>query len=50
VGASEVAVHALGNIGSAELLSGREEEGRAKLVESLATARVHGLDDDAGRA
>ena len=49
-GARDVAVHALSNIGTAEVLSGRDEQGRAKLEESLERARAGGLDDDVGRA
>ncbi len=50
VGVPEIAVHALSNVGSAEVLVGREREGRAKIEESLRRARAAGLDDDAGRA
>jgi DNA-binding NarL/FixJ family response regulator len=48
--AEDVIVHALANVGSAEVLIGREASGRAKLEDSLARALAHGLDDDAGRA
>lgn len=48
--AAEITVHALANIGSAEVLGGREEAGRAKLEESLTRALGLGLDDDVGRA
>jgi DNA-binding CsgD family transcriptional regulator/tetratricopeptide (TPR) repeat protein len=50
LGVPEVAVHALSNIGTAEVLSGREREGRAKIEESLRRALAAGLDDDVGRA
>jgi tetratricopeptide (TPR) repeat protein len=50
IGALEVAVHGLANIGSAETLAGREREGRAKIEESLRRGRLAGLDDDVGRA
>lgn len=46
----DVAVHALSNIGTAEVLSGHEREGRSKIEESLRRARAAGLDDDVGRA
>ena len=49
-GVAEVAVHALSNIGTAEVIAGREREGRAKIQASLARARAAGLDDDVGRA
>jgi DNA-binding CsgD family transcriptional regulator/tetratricopeptide (TPR) repeat protein len=45
----EVAVHALTNIGSAQVLAGSEAEGRATLEESLRRALALGLEDDAGR-
>jgi DNA-binding CsgD family transcriptional regulator/tetratricopeptide (TPR) repeat protein len=48
--AAEIVVHALANIGSAEVLIGHEASGRAKLEDSLARALAHGLDDDVGRA
>ncbi len=48
--ADDIGIHALANIGSAEVLIGREASGRAKLEASLARARALGLDDDAGRA
>jgi DNA-binding CsgD family transcriptional regulator/tetratricopeptide (TPR) repeat protein len=48
--APETVVHALANIGSAELLGGLEASGRAKLEDSLARALALGLDDDVGRA
>ncbi len=50
LGAEEIVVHALANVGTAEVLAGREAEGRAKLEESLGRARALGLDDDVGRA
>jgi DNA-binding CsgD family transcriptional regulator/tetratricopeptide (TPR) repeat protein len=50
LGVREVAVHALSNIGTAEVLAGKEREGRAKIELSLDRARVAGLDDDVGRA
>ena len=50
LGVPEIAVHALSNVGSAEVLSGREPQGRAKIQESLRRARAAGLDDDVGRA
>ncbi len=50
LGVPEVEVHALANIGTAEMMTGRERDGRAKLETSLARARVHGYDDDVGRA
>lgn len=43
-------MHALSNIGAAEVLLGREREGRAKIEQSLGRARAAGLDDDVGRA
>jgi DNA-binding CsgD family transcriptional regulator len=46
----DVAVHALTNIGSADLVAGRDEEGRRKLESSLERARAARLDDDVGRA
>ena len=49
-GVPELAVHALLNIGTAEVIAGRERQGRAKIEESLVRARAAGLDDDAGRA
>ena len=49
-GVAEVAVHALSNIGTAEVIAGREREGRAKIQASLARAQAAGLDDDVGRA
>jgi DNA-binding CsgD family transcriptional regulator/tetratricopeptide (TPR) repeat protein len=50
LGVPEVVVHALSNIGSAEVMAGRERDGRARLEESLRRARAAGLDDDVGRA
>jgi DNA-binding CsgD family transcriptional regulator len=47
---TETAVHALTNIGSAEVLIGNVSDGRAKLDESLRRAVDAGLDDDVGRA
>ncbi len=49
-GVPEVAVHALSKIGTAEVIAGREREGRAKIQASLARAQAAGLDDDVGRA
>lgn len=49
-GAEEIVVHALANVGSAEVLIGLEEPGRAKLEKSVARALALGLEDDAGRA
>jgi DNA-binding CsgD family transcriptional regulator len=46
----EIVVHALANIGTAELMGGSERAGREKLERSLAQARALGLDDDVGRA
>jgi DNA-binding CsgD family transcriptional regulator len=48
--AEEIVVHALANVGSAEIVAGQPEAGRAKLEDSLARARERGLDDDVGRA
>ena len=48
--AEEIVVHALANVGSAEVLAGREVSGRATLEESLARALALGLEDDVGRA
>ena len=49
-GDTEIAVHALANIGSAERFLGRERSGRDKLEESLRRAKAAGLHDDVGRA
>jgi DNA-binding CsgD family transcriptional regulator/tetratricopeptide (TPR) repeat protein len=48
--AADIVVHALANVGSAEVIGGLEASGRAKLEESLARALALGLEDDAGRA
>ena len=48
--AADIVVHALANVGSAEVLEGLEASGRAKLEDSLASALALGLEDDAGRA
>ena len=48
--AAEIVVHALANVGSAEVLVGHEASGRAKLEDSLARALAAGLEDDVGRA
>ena len=48
LGATEVIVHALTNIGSAEITEG-DRAGVAKLERSLATARVHEMHDHAAR-
>ena len=48
--AEEIVVHALANVGSAEMLAGREASGRATLEESLARALALKLEDDVGRA
>ena len=50
IGVPDVAVHALSNIGSAEVMAGQERTGRAKLEDCLRRARAAGLDDDVGRA
>ena len=47
---TETAVHALTNIGSAEMFIGNASDGRAMLEESLRRAVEAGLDDDVGRA
>ncbi|HSP72432.1 MAG TPA: AAA family ATPase, partial [Gaiellaceae bacterium] len=49
-GAPEIVVHALANVGSAEIHAGSEASGRAKLEDSLARALALGLEDDVGRA
>jgi DNA-binding CsgD family transcriptional regulator len=46
----DVAVHALANVGTAEVLSGREDTGRGMIEQSLARAIELRLDDDVGRA
>lgn len=48
--APDIVVHALANVGSAEVIGGLEQSGRAKLEDSLARALAHGLEDDVGRA
>ena len=48
-GATETLVHALINVGSAELI-GHNEEGRSKLEESLRLALEHNLQEHAARA
>jgi ATP/maltotriose-dependent transcriptional regulator MalT len=47
--ATETLVHALNNVGFAQLLAG-EEQGRAKLEESLRLALAHNLEEHASRA
>ena len=47
--ATETLVHALNNVGFAQLLAG-EEQGRAKLEESLRLALAHDLEEHASRA
>jgi ATP/maltotriose-dependent transcriptional regulator MalT len=47
--ATETLVHALNNVGFAQLLAGNEE-GRAKLEESLRLALAHDLEEHASRA
>lgn len=49
LGATETLIHALNNVGSAELLLGKEE-GRIKLEESLRLALANNLPDHAARA
>jgi DNA-binding CsgD family transcriptional regulator/tetratricopeptide (TPR) repeat protein len=49
LGATETLVHALNNVGSAEMLVGKEE-GRIKLEESLRLALANDLQDHAARA
>jgi DNA-binding CsgD family transcriptional regulator len=49
LGATEILVHGLNNVGSAELLVGNEE-GRVKLEESLRLALANNLQDHAARA
>jgi DNA-binding CsgD family transcriptional regulator len=49
LGATETLVHALNNVGSAEMLVGKEG-GRVKLEESLRLALANDLQDDAARA
>lgn len=48
LGVTEMLIHALNNVGSAELLVGKEE-GRAKLEESLRLALDYNLQDHAAR-
>jgi DNA-binding CsgD family transcriptional regulator/tetratricopeptide (TPR) repeat protein len=48
LGATETLIHALNNVGSAEALSGNEQ-GRAKLEESLRLALAHNLQEHAAR-
>jgi DNA-binding CsgD family transcriptional regulator/tetratricopeptide (TPR) repeat protein len=48
--AADIVVHALANVGSAELFDGLEARGRAKLEDSLARALALELEDDVGRA
>jgi len=47
--ATETLVHALNNVGVAQLLA-REEQGRAKLEESLRLSLAHNLEEHASRA
>jgi DNA-binding CsgD family transcriptional regulator/tetratricopeptide (TPR) repeat protein len=49
LGATETLVHALNNVGTAELLA-HNEQGRRKLEESLRLALANDLQDHAGRA
>lgn len=49
-GVVETSVHALTNLGTAELFLGEDASGRAKIEESLRRAAAAGLDDDVGRA
>ena len=49
LGAEDIRVHALTNIGTAEF-NGGLQRGRAKLEESLARAAAAGFEDDVGRA
>lgn len=49
-GVVETSVHALTNLGTAELFLGEDASGRAKIEESLRRAVAAGLDDDVGRA
>ncbi|HET8978818.1 MAG TPA: AAA family ATPase [Solirubrobacteraceae bacterium] len=49
-GVVETSVHALTNLGTAEMFLGEDAAGRAKVEESLRRAAAAGLDDDAGRA
>jgi DNA-binding CsgD family transcriptional regulator len=49
LGATETVVHALNNVGTAELLA-HNEQGRRKLEESLRLALANDLQDHAGRA
>lgn len=49
LGATETLVHALNNVGAAELQAGHEQ-GRAKLEESLRLALLHNLQEHAARA
>lgn len=49
-GVLETSVHALTNLGTAEIFLGDETSGRARLEESLRRAAAAGLDDDVGRA
>jgi DNA-binding CsgD family transcriptional regulator len=48
-GATEILVHALNNVGFAQLLA-NDPQGQAKLEESLRLSLVHHLDDHASRA
>jgi len=48
-GAEDTVVHALANVGAAEVMAG-SAAGRRKLEDSLARALALGLEDDAGRA
>lgn len=47
---TETAVHALTNIGTAEMFLGNQRDGQAMLEDSLKRAVDAGLDDDVGRA
>ena len=49
LGATETLVHALNNVGTAELIA-QNEQGRIKLEESLRLALANNLQDHAGRA
>lgn len=49
LGATETLVHALNNVGTAQLLA-HDEQGRIKLEESLRLSLVHGFQEHAARA
>ena len=50
LGETEIVVHALNNVGTAELRAGRSPDGRAKLERSLALALEAGLEEHVARA